>query len=174
MPSSSRSTRARRRSSASSSRATSSAASRGRQLTTARKLVLLGSLYIAQGLPYGFFTQALPVLLRESHLALPLIGLANLLLMPWALKFAWAPLVDRVVAPRRGKRRVVIIPLQLACTFILAGLALATTPSVSWVLAAGVLLVNVCAATQDIATDGLAVETLTEHERGLGNSLQVG
>ena len=142
-------------------------------MTLERKLLLLGSLYLAQGLPYGFFTQALPVLLREQGLALPLIGLANLLMLPWALKFAWAPLVDRVESPR-GRRRAVIVPLQLACSAVLAGLALAATPSAVWALCIGVLLVNLFAATQDIATDGLAVETLAPAERGLGNGLQVG
>jgi MFS family permease len=43
-----------------------------------------------------------------------------------------------------------------------------------WALCVGVLLVNFCAATQDIATDALAVETLSADERGLGNGLQVG
>ena len=143
-------------------------------MTTRYKLLLLGSLYLAQGLPYGFFTQALPVLLREQGLALPLIGLAHLLMLPWALKFLWAPLVDAVHAPVRGRRRAVIIPLQLASTLVLAALALAAAPETVWLLAIGVLLVNLCAATQDIATDGLAVETLSAAERGLGNGLQVG
>jgi MFS family permease len=139
-----------------------------------KKLVLLGSLYLAQGLPYGFFTQALPVLLRKSGLSLPLIGLSGLLMIPWAVKFAWAPYVDRVEAPVRGRRRAVIIPLQLACVAVLAILALAATSSAMWALCVGVLLVNFCAATQDIATDALAVETLSADERGLGNGLQVG
>ena len=34
--------------------------------STAAKLGLLASLYFAQGLPFGFFTQALPVILREQ------------------------------------------------------------------------------------------------------------
>jgi hypothetical protein len=34
-------------------------------MTSRRKLLVLGSLYLAQGLPFGFFTQALPVLLRS-------------------------------------------------------------------------------------------------------------
>src|SRR5688572_11229502 len=137
------------------------------------RLFLLGSLYLAQGLPYGFFTQALPVLLREQGLALPLIGLANLLMLPWALKFLWAPLVDAVESPR-GRRRAVIIPLQLGCVFVLGALALAASPDAMWALGIGVLLVNFCAATQDIATDALAVETLAPDERGIGNGLQVG
>ena len=142
-------------------------------MTFERKLLLLGSLYLAQGLPYGFFTQALPVLLREQGMALPLIGLAQLLMVPWALKFLWAPVVDRVESPL-GRRRVVIIPLQLACSAVLATLALAATPGAMWPLCIAVLLVNSCAATQDIATDALAVETLLPEERGLANGLQVG
>ena len=138
------------------------------------KFFLLGSLYLAQGLPYGFFTQALPVLLREQKLSLPLIGLAQLLMLPWALKFLWAPLVDSVDAPVRGRRRAVIIPLQLASIAVLAALALMATPDAMWALCARVLLVNVCAATQDIATDALAIETLAPEERGIGNGLQVG
>ena len=37
-------------------------------MSTWKKLGLLGSLYLTQGLPYGFFTQALPVLLRVLEL----------------------------------------------------------------------------------------------------------
>jgi MFS family permease len=143
-------------------------------VTTGRKLFLLGSLYLAQGLPYGFFTQALPVLLRQQGMELPLIGLAHLLMLPWALKFAWAPLVDRVHAPRLGARRAVLVPLQLASCAVLAALALAASPGAMWALAIAMLLVNACSATQDIATDGLAVEVLSPAERGLGNGLQVG
>jgi MFS family permease len=134
----------------------------------------LGSLYLAQGLPYGFFTQALPVLLRESGLALPIIGLAQLLMLPWALKFVWAPFVDGVKAPRLGRRRAVILPLQFGSALVLATLAFAATPGALWALAVAVLLVNLLSSTQDIATDGLAVELLSHGERGFGNALQVG
>jgi MFS family permease len=142
-------------------------------MTSRGKLLVLGSLYLAQGLPFGFFTQALPVLLRAYGLSLPLIGLANLLALPWALKFAWAPLVDRVQSPR-GRRRAVIIPLQLACCVLLGVLALAGSPNAMWMLCITVLLINALAATQDIATDALAVEILGPAERGAGNGLQVG
>lgn len=52
---------------------------------------LLASLYLAQGLPYGFFTQALPVVLRDSGFSLVAIGATGVLFAPWALKFLWAP-----------------------------------------------------------------------------------
>jgi MFS transporter, PAT family, beta-lactamase induction signal transducer AmpG len=141
---------------------------------TRDKLLLLGSLYLSQGLPYGFFTQALPVLLRTQGMSLPKISLASLLALPWAFKFLWAPFIDAVQAPRLGRRRAVILPLQLLAAAVLAALALAGSAEATALLFVGVLLTNLCAATQDIATDGLAVELLTPDERGLGNGLQVG
>src|SRR5262249_27091099 len=66
----------------------------------------LTSLYFAQGVPYGFFTQALPVLLRERGLSLAAIGASGFLFLPWALKFLWAPLVDHT-----GTRKQWIVAL---------------------------------------------------------------
>lgn len=143
-------------------------------MKTRTKMILLGSLYLSQGLPYGFFTQALPVLLRTQGLSLPKISLSSLLMLPWAFKFAWAPLIDAVRAPRFGRRRSVILPLQLASVLVLGLLGWASDPRALYALFAAVLVINVLSATQDIATDGLAVEVLDANERGLGNGLQVG
>ena len=44
-------------------------------LSTRAKLGLLSTLYFSQGLPFGFFVQALPVLLREQGLSLPAISM---------------------------------------------------------------------------------------------------
>ncbi len=138
-----------------------------------KKLGLLATLYFSQGLPYGFFTQAMPVLMRKEGWSLGAIGLASLLVVPWALKFTWAPLVDRWFWPRVGRRRSWIIPLQIATALVLAGLALfAPTSVVGWLMVV-VFLLNFLAATQDVATDGLAVELLPLEERGLANGVQV-
>ena len=67
-------------------------------------LVTLGMLYFAQGLPYGFFTQALPVVLRQSGYTLTEISATGLLFAPWAVKFLWAPYVDRYGTRRRWLR----------------------------------------------------------------------
>ncbi len=131
-----------------------------------RRLGLLGSLYLSQGLPFGFFTQALPLIMRKRGMSLEAIGLSSLLALPWALKFLWSPLVDRY-----GKRKAWILPLQLVTALTLVGTALAKD-SFSVVLAS-VLLTNLFCATQDIATDGLAVDMLPERERGLANGVQV-
>lgn len=135
-----------------------------------RRVALLASLYFAQGLPFGFFTQAVPVLLRQSGASLPEIGLANLLALPWALKFLAAPLVDRVGA---GRRRRVILPLQAAAVCVLAALAFVDPARAIPALIVATLLSNLLAAGQDIATDALAVDLLDERQRGLGNGVQV-
>jgi PAT family beta-lactamase induction signal transducer AmpG len=133
------------------------------------KLLLLTSLYLSQGLPYGFFTQALPVMMREMGRSLPEIGLASLLALPWALKFLWAPLVDRY-----GSRRAWIVPLQLTAVAGLGALAFVEDPVASLpIVLAAFLVTNLLAATQDVATDGLAVDLLAPEERGMGNGVQV-
>jgi MFS transporter, PAT family, beta-lactamase induction signal transducer AmpG len=138
-----------------------------------QKLLLLGALYFSQGLPFGFFTQGLPVILRQRGYSLGAIGLSGLLAAPWALKWLWAPLLDRTEAPRFGRRKVWIVPLQLVTAVVLLALALSGALSSMRVLLVSIFVLNLLAATQDIATDGLAVELLGSEERGLGNGLQV-
>jgi MFS family permease len=135
---------------------------------------LLVSLYLSQGLPFGFFTKALPVLLRQQGASLPEIGLSNLLALPWMLKFVWAPLVDRRGHGGMGRRRGVILPLQIATVAVLVALAAVNPAWGMTPLLVAVLLCNLLAATQDIATDALAVDLLGPGERGLGNGVQVG
>jgi RhtX/FptX family siderophore transporter len=144
-----------------------------RTTSTASRMGLLGSLYFSQGLPFGFFIQALPVLLRKRGVSLGAVGLASLLAIPWALKFLWAPLVDRHGFARVGRRKSWIIPLQIATVGILAALAATANGGSMTMMMAAVLLLNLVAATQDIATDGLAVDVLAPSERGFANGLQV-
>lgn len=142
------------------------------------RLLLLLTLYVCQGLPTGVFTQALPAILRSYHVPLTVIGLSGLLAMPWALKFLWAPFIEARFSARIGQRRSWILPMQLAAFLMLLLIAffdpksLATTSGVA-IFFVLMFLVNLFAATQDIATDGLAVRMLDFHERGLGNGVQV-
>lgn len=138
-------------------------------MSPGRKFALLASLYLAQGLPFGFFSQALPVVLRERGLSLAAIGASGLLFLPWALKFLWGPWVDHV-----GTRRRWILGLQLLT--VLGALAVSRfNPDAGLMpLFMALLLFNLLASTQDVATDGIAVRLLTPSERGLGNGVQVG
>ena len=141
-------------------------------------LVLLASLYCAQGLPSGLIAHSLPVLLRQHGVDLAAIGVLKLLALPWMLKVLWAPWVDRIASERLGHHRGWILPLQTTVILCVASLALISPATLFTVrlplLLALILLINMAAATQDIATDGLTVRLLSERGHGLGNSLQVG
>jgi MFS family permease len=138
-------------------------------MTRRRKLAFLGLLYAAQGMPFGFQAMALPLYLREAGVSLTAIGFANLLAMPWMLKALWAPIVERV-----GRRRPVIIAMQLALLGLCAAAA-TTPPDADLAALAGIILaMNAVTATQDIAVDGLAVDLLAADELGPGNAAQVG
>ena len=139
-----------------------------------RKLGLLATLYFSQGLPFGFFTQALPVLMRKHGFSLREIGLASLLALPWALKFLWAPLADRFSLPGVGRRRSWILPAQALTALLLLALAFSSPERGFGVLLVGAFLANLFTATQDIASDALAIDMLSLEERGIGNAVRVG
>ena len=93
-------------------------------MTPLRALVLLAALYLAQGLPYGFFTQALPVLMRDAGYSLTAISAPSLLFVPWALKFLWAPWVDRWGSGKPNHRKRWILVCVFAVMVVLAITAL--------------------------------------------------
>jgi len=136
-----------------------------------RLFLLLALLYFAQGLPSGLIAKALPALLRDQGVSLSLIGFTSALALPWALKFLWAPLVDRY-----GTRRQWLLGLNgltMALMLLVASRDFeAWIDRLPWLLAA-LFCANVVSATQDIATDGYAVTMLKPRWRGLGNSIQV-
>ena len=115
------------------------------------RLGVLSSLYASQGLPFGFFSHAVPVLLSREHPP-SLVGLSSLLAIPWALKFLWAPWFDRVHSERFGRRRVLLVPLQLATVLALVvlGLLEPSTPHLTPLLV-GFFVVSLTCASQDIA-----------------------
>jgi PAT family beta-lactamase induction signal transducer AmpG len=137
------------------------------------RLLLLALLYVAQALPMGFFVIAMPAILRSRGASLEQVGLLGALAMPFLLKFLWAPLVDRFGAAS-GHYRSWLLWLQILAVATVAGIA-ALDPVADWqtLLLLGALFMFL-AATQDVATDGLAVRLLWQEDRGLGNGIQVG
>ncbi len=138
-----------------------------------RKLAILWTLYFVQGLPFGFQATALPVYLRSAGVSLTGIGFATALSIPWMLKLFWAPLVDRYGSTSFGRRRSWILPLQFALAALCALAAFLNPEEQLTPLLLLVLMMNLCAATMDIAVDGLAVDLLAERELGKGNIAQV-
>ena len=133
------------------------------------KITLLIALYVAQGLPFGFFTLALPVLLREAGFSLKAISALSLLSLPWVLKFLWASWLDHT-----GSRRMWLLTFQIASIVGALLLSQASLDKNFTLLMIAAFAFNIVAASQDVITDGLAVRMLDSRERGLANAIQVG
>lgn len=133
------------------------------------RISLLTALYLAQGLPYGFFTLALPALLRDAGYSLKAISATSLVYLPWVLKFLWAPYLDHV-----GTRKQWLLLLQIASIGGALLLAQMDLDRGYAILLFAAFAFSTIAASQDIVTDGLAVRMMDVHERGIANGLQVG
>ena len=115
----------------------------------------------------------MPVLLRDKGISLTTIGFAGALALPWFFKPLWAPLIDRFWSARIGRRRSWIIPLQTMMVLTMfSSVFIAASGSIPLLLLC-IFLMNLCAPTQDIAVDGLAVDILQRDELGPGNAAQV-
>lgn len=139
---------------------------------------LLITLYLAQGLPLGFITQALPAILREYQVSLQTIGWTGILLAPWALKFLWAPAVDKFYNQNMGQSRSWILPMQLLSALLLCIIAFITPddlvkPETMRILFMVLFFLNLCGANHDIASDAFSTRTLENASYSTGSSAQV-
>jgi MFS transporter (putative signal transducer) len=135
----------------------------------------IGGVYIAQSVIGGVTWTGLPGVMRAQGLPLDHIGLVSLLVLPWALKFLWAPAVERFRLPDGGRDRSVAVVL-IGATVVISTLLVAGAVGPFPVLPVlTVLMIAAFAtATVDIACDGYAVEALRGTPYGWGNAAQVG
>jgi MFS transporter, PAT family, beta-lactamase induction signal transducer AmpG len=145
-----------------------------RRAPAAWKLGLLSLLYFVQGLPFGFQSKGLKLLLADDKtISMTAVTLLGLLSLPWSIKPVWAPLVDRYGSERFGRRKSWIVPLMIVLAMSLAAAGFTPYPESLVPLLGIVLLMNLFASMQDVPVDGLAVDLLSEAELGAGNAAQV-
>lgn len=144
-------------------------------LTDSRTLRLLafGGLYVAQGIPVGLFFYAIPTWLAANGFSSGQVGsFIAVVTLPWALKLITGPVMDRFSFLAMGRRRPWILLAQLGifvgCLFISSGIT-----SFYWILAVG-FCINFCAAWQDVAVDGMAIDVLDEEERARAAAFMFG
>ncbi len=134
------------------------------------RFLTFGLLYISEGIPYGFTSVAMVAFMRQQGVSLELIGtFVGALFLPWAFKWAWAPLIDLIRLDRLGGRRAWIIFCTVMMIATLVVTALIDFKAHFGLLLAMVVINNLFCATQDVAIDSLAVSTLKVNERGRGN-----
>jgi PAT family beta-lactamase induction signal transducer AmpG len=133
---------------------------------TSRRRFLFFALYVCEGAPIGYLWTALPTKLRAADVPVEQIAaLGALLTVPWTFKFLWAPAVDALRSRRFGLRPW-IAGAQLAMALTILPLARELRPEDLGWLTPLLLLHAVCAATQDVAIDALAVRRIPAGERG--------
>jgi MFS transporter (putative signal transducer) len=146
----------------------------GKHLPFARVFLAIAGIYIAQSLVSGMTFQAIPAVLRANDLPLDRIGLLSLALLPWALKFIWAPWIERYrLGSRRGNSKRIVVTGEIVVALALLAAAFSGLQSLAALIAL-LLLAALASATIDIACDGYAVEQLAADRRGWGNTAQVG
>lgn len=134
------------------------------------RLTTFGILYICEGLPLGFATVAIAAYMRREGLDVAQVGaFVGAFYLPWAFKWAWAPLIDLVGLKRFGGRKAWILLCQVLMIVTLYFIARIDYSRYFDLLIAMVIVHNVFAATCDVAIDSLAVNSLREDERGQGN-----
>ncbi len=137
-----------------------------------RRVLLILPLGFASGLPLLLTFSTLSAWFAKAGVARATIGAFALVGTPYAFKFLWSPLIDRLPPPIPiGRRRGWGLAIQLA--LIAATLALgACNPQVNLArMAALCILVAFLSASQDVVIDAYRVEILTPEQQGPGAAM---
>ena len=133
------------------------------------------SMYFAQGIPYGLMNIAVPAWLASQGVgAGQIASFLAVIILPWAFKLLSGPLMDRYQFLQMGRRRPWVLGAQLGMTLSFFGLVLVDNPvdQIGLLMVLGVLI-NVFAATQDVAVDGMAIDVTPVDEQGRLNGFMV-
>ena len=141
-------------------------------LFTRRMLICIFTGF-SSGLPLYLLLNLLPAWLRTEGINLKVIGAFALIQFPYTWKFLWAPLLDRYVISRLGRRRGWMLLTQIALIAAIAWLGtFSPRDQLAWVIYAATAIAFL-SATQDIAIDAYRRELLSNAELGLGNAVHV-
>jgi len=140
-----------------------------RAYTRPRTLTML-ALGFSSGLPFLLVGNTFGYWLRDAGTSLAAIGFLSWVGIAYSLKFLWAPILDRTVAPlagRLGRRRGWMLLAQLFVGSGLMAMGVAGTGHGLAALGALALLVAFFSSTQDIAIDAWRIE-IAESSEELG------
>lgn len=132
------------------------------------RMAWIGAVAFASGFPFGLINETIPVYLRSEGAGLVEVGLVATVTLPWTIKFLWAPLVDRV-----GSRRLWVtgcLALLSVLTLLVGHADVHALAPRFWLLLTVMVTLS---ATQDIAIDAYTIETTTERELGVANSVRI-
>ena len=138
-----------------------------------RRVATVALLGFASGLPLALTGGTLQAWMAVEGVDLKTIGIFSLIGIPYALKFFWAPLLDRFALPLLGRRRGWILVTQFALMGLIFLLGLTSPKNTPWLVALLALFLTFTSASQDIVIDAYRTDVLREKERGLGAAVSV-
>ena len=137
-----------------------------------RRVFVMLLLGFSAGMPNLLIFDTLSAWLREAGMTLEVIGFFALATLTYALKFVWAPLVDRTTIPFLtkwlGHRRSWMLVTQAVVILGLWLIAGSNPVSMLGAMAAFAVLVGFFGATQDIVIDAWRIEA-AEARRSITN-----
>lgn len=119
----------------------------------------------------SFFSTVIPVMMRQDKFSLTSIGLLQLIKLPWVLKFLWSPLIDSSSRTLGDYKRWIFSSELIYAVIILAVSFLDFKANFPTIVAL-IIISFIASATQDIATDALAVLSFSRKDKSLANSMQ--
>ncbi len=134
-----------------------------------RRVLLILPLGIASGLPLLLTFSTLSAWLATAGISRSAIGAFALVGTPYAFKFLWSPLIDRLPPPiPLGRRRGWGITIQLGLIGAILAIGSCDPKHDLRLIGELAVLVAFLSASQDIVIDAYRVELLREEQQGPG------
>ena len=139
------------------------------------RLLAIFFLGISSGFPLTLVLSTLSYWLSKEGVSKGEIGLFASLLAPYALKFAWAPLIDHLRIPLLarvvGQRRAWLLAAQAALVAAVVALGASDPTTELGRMALFAFLVALASATQDIVIDAYRIEIISDEDQGYGAAM---
>ncbi|ARJ66382.1 MFS transporter permease [Magnetospirillum sp. ME-1] len=137
-----------------------------------KRVVMVLLLGFSSGLPLLLTFSTLSAWLKGEGISRTAIGIFALVGTPYALKFLWSPLIDRLPLPVLthwlGRRRSWGLVIQALLIVFILGLGSTDPVKQIWLTATLSVVVAFLSASQDIVIDAYRVEILDDSQQGPG------
>jgi PAT family beta-lactamase induction signal transducer AmpG len=143
------------------------------QVFTSWRMAVVLLLGFSSGLPLALTATTLQAWMKSENVDLTVIGLFSLVGLPYALKFLWAPAMDRFVPPLLGRRRGWMLIAQIALIVATASMAFSDPAlfPVATAIIAG--LIAFFSASQDNVVDAYRTDLVDKDEVGPAAALHI-
>lgn len=141
-------------------------------LCNSRMLICLVAGFTS-GLPFFLLVNLVPAWLHSEGVNLKIISFTTLFMMPFTLKFLWAPLADRFAINSLGRRRTWMLLPQMGLILAIAAMGMLQPRNDTGWMQLLYLLIAWLGASQDMSIDALRRDILPDAELGLGASVHV-